>query len=182
MPSIKHLICYVFSGLSIFSCGGDLQIDDSSARSYSGPDITDKNRILEISDIAGVWHFNVPIEGPYGKILATDEIHLVITESGNYIEYDYLGDSFASLQEKQSNCYLKTQYKIGKHPDGGFRIIAAVDSNLTFWWHANFDIENGNLISAGRPNITDCKCKEPIITVPPSTISRTELQSMMCAD
>ena len=180
MKTVSGLTAVAFL-LTVAACGGETTPQEfTRGVDYSGPTITPQNQDLTVAELAGVWHYNVGIEGIDGEILSEDEIHVVITEQGDYIEYDYLGDSFAVDWGNFDHCYVKSSFTLEKRPEGGFIMLTSLDESVSLRVNTNFELDGENLLSAGRWFFTDCKCQNPVISVPPSEYTQEALESMLC--
>lgn len=129
--------------------------------------------VLTVGEIAGVWDQSADVEE--NGVTAFDEAYVVISESGIYAEYDYLGDDYA---KDYQNCYDQMTYgTITANGDGTFAI---------------------NVVSAGLPleedirySVVDDKLTAPaslftpdgvVVSIPRAEtgISKDEIESMIC--
>lgn len=191
MNSFNKLVCGLLLGAVLAGCGAEGFEEEAVPDRYSGPRIDDNNRDIGLAEISGMWEANVKVSSNLrdqiiGYEPVADEFVMVITEQGKYVEYDYKGDPRAERLGEYGNCYVKhSEAIIEKKPEGGFSLIQGTESEgfiLTFSTDTNFDIKDGNLVSALSPFIWDCKCDQQIIHLPRSNLTIEDLESMLCED
>lgn len=187
MTDLKHMVLGALLGLSLAGCGGtefedvDVDIDPEA---YSGPRIDDSNIHLTVADIAGVWDITHDVEGVEGTSGAVNEQYLVITEAGDFIEYDYRGDSLSERHGNYANCFHKVNAgKIVKKAEGGFKVsFSEAEQIFTFSFNTNYGLQDGFLIAPVSAMDTDCKCATPIVFAPPASLTPDDMESILCGD
>lgn len=131
------------------------------------------------AEIAGVWDLSAEAEtssGDYGM----DEAYLIITPEGQYYEYDYKGDAFASLWGDSENCYEKsTVGTITKLENGSFYVDINIQEVIFIEQQADYSIVDGKL-SAPATLLNPNGARISIDAV--SGITLDEMQSMECED
>ncbi len=175
------LILFCVLGLSACSGGGGGDAGDSGGgpEIHSGGagglsmDAEHGKPAQSVGDIAGVWDQSAEVEK--NGVTAFDEAYVVISESGMYAEYDFLGDDYA---ENYQNCYEQMTYgTITESGDGTFTL---------------------NVVSAGRLlevdvrySVVDGKLTAPaslfaptsaVVSIPraDANISNETIESMIC--
>jgi len=157
-------------------CGG--KTDEGSTllppQEMLGPQISDNNRDLTVADISGQWKFNIEVYGPQDEAWAMNEYHVIITPTGEYYEYDYMGDSLAERQNEYGNCFKTlNEGLIEKLPDGGFQISMGSD-NIIFYTYANYELNDGKLLDPATIYGGD------VVSAVASSFTREDILQMAC--
>lgn len=130
-----------------------------------------------VAELAGIWDLSAEAESTNG-VFGMDEAYLVITPEGEYYEYDFKGDAFASLWGDSENCYEKsTVGSITKLESGGFLVDVTVQDFIFIEQRVDYAIVEGKL-SAPLSLLNPGGSRVSISTA--SGISLEEMQSMEC--
>lgn len=124
---------------------------------------TDQTASDSVKSIAGIWDATFPVD--YDGAEYTDEMYLIITEAGEYLEYDYLGDTYASTSGNYMNCYALTSQKITSL--GGDRYELS-----RFGESAGFKLESNKLALTDLPGAFYTKANK----------TKAELDAEVCAE
>lgn len=129
-----------------------------------------------LSDIAGVWDLSADSDTT-GNEEGYDEAYLVITAQGDYIEYDYLGDDYASLTGDNENCYEKTTVgTITDNGNGQFGVDITLDEFITIEQVVDYSVVNGELSAP----LTLLNPSGSRVSIPAASKTQAEMESMIC--
>lgn len=127
--------------------------------------------------LVGIWEQTRPIKGVDNKeVLAIDKRIIVITDQGEYIEYDDKADEFSSINNDFANCYRKSNHgAIRQKTENRYTVFLGINSPVTISYDMAFDLEGEELQVTSYLTTPESKTNATS-----SSLTFIDLQSLTC--